>query len=692
MKKTVFYLFLFILSSIAMNAQEKIDINQRPSPLEAKEFAFPKHIEQKLENGIKVFVIEDKEQPIVAFSVLIPGGSSVEGDKAGVSDFVAALLSKGAGKRDALAIANALDGVGASISANATADNISIYATALKKHQDLLLELLSDMIINPTFPKDEFEKLKPMFLASIKLDKTKPSTVANNMAKKILYGDDHPYSSMKTEESIKNLTIDDLKEYYNKWFKPNAATIAAIGDVQAIDIIQTLNSSLKVWKEGKTPEIKIPKAEPQPLGVYFVHRPGSVQSLVSFTSIGIPLNHNDYEVLEVAGNIIGSGFAGRLFRTLRETYSYTYSPWGYLTNAKYINRFICGAEVRNSVTDSSVDLMKEQLRLLASVPPTDAELGRIIKFKVGQYYLNFENSNFIANLIQGADFNGKNIELLKDYPKRLQAFSSFDVMNAANKYMNPKNAYLIVVGSPEVLPLVEKYGKVYEYDLDLNPLSGEKAKMEKVSLSAKDLIKKYRNAIGGDKAIESTKSIISEAKVEFEIQGQIFPGTLIQKTKAPNKQFISLDIGVMKQKTWVDGTNAWGEVSGAVSQLEGKELKKALKSATVLSEAKLLDLGYTCEVLGKQGNSILMKAKSEDGLESTYYFNDKTFLIEKIEKLEDGPQGPMPVTETYSDYTKFDKILLPKIIKNESPYFNMSLENSYKLNEDIEDSEFTPDK
>ena len=148
----------------------------------------------------------------------------------------------------------------------------------------------------------------------------------------------------------------------------------------------------------------------------------------------------------------------------------------------------------------------------------------------------------------------------------------------------------------------------------------------------------------------------------------------------------------MKQKTWVDGTNAWGEVSGAVSQLEGKELKKALKSATVLSEAKLLDLGYTCEVLGKQGNSILMKAKSEDGLESTYYFNDKTFLIEKIEKLEDGPQGPMPVTETYSDYTKFDKILLPKIIKNESPYFNMSLENSYKLNEDIEDSEFTPDK
>jgi len=692
MKNIVLLLTLFILSSLTMSAKEKIDVTKKPTPLEAKEFTFPKYTEQKLKNGIKVFVIEDAEQPIVSFSILIPGGSSVDGEKAGIVEFVAGLLTKGAGKRNAVDIANTLDGVGASISASASTDNISIYATSLKKHQKLLLEILTDVIINPTFPEEEFEKLKPQMIANIKQEKTKPSTIANNIARVILYGENHPYSKLKTEASVKDITIDDVKEYYEKWFKPNTSTLAAIGDVNPKEIIQTLNNTLKDWKEGKTPEIKIPKPEPQPLGVYFVRRPASVQSLVSFTTMGIPVNHNDFEVLEVAGNIIGSGFAGRLFRTLRETYSYTYSPWGYQTNAKYVNRFICGAEVRNSVTDSSIDVMKEQLRLLASEPPSKEELNRIIKFKVGQYLLNFENSNFIAGLIQGADFNGKKIEQLKDYPKRLQNFTDYDIMNAANKYMNPKNAYLIVVGSPDVIPMVEKYGKVYEYDLDLNPLSGEKAKMEKVSLSAKDIIKNYRKAIGGDEAIESVKSVILEAKVEFEMQGQKFPGSLIQKTKLPNKQFNSVDIGVMKQKTWVDGTNGWGEMNGAQNKIEGKELKKLLHSATILADAKLLDLGYKCEVLGKQGSTILMKVIAEEGLESTYYYNDKTYLIEKIEKTEEGPQGPMPVTEKYSDYTKFGNVMFPKKISTESPYYNMTVENNYKLNEAIDDSEFAPSK
>nr|HPI21259.1 insulinase family protein [Candidatus Kapabacteria bacterium] len=124
MKNIVLLLILFILSSLTMSSKEKIDVTKKPTPLEAKEFTFPKYTEQKLKNGIKVFVIEDAEQPIVSFSILIPGGSSVDGSKAGIAEFVAGLLTKGAGKRNALDIANTLDGVGASISASASADNI----------------------------------------------------------------------------------------------------------------------------------------------------------------------------------------------------------------------------------------------------------------------------------------------------------------------------------------------------------------------------------------------------------------------------------------------------------------------------------------------------------------------------------------------------------------------------------------
>ncbi len=690
--KKILLLVLFV-NFFALYAEDKLDVTKKPDPLEKIEFSFPEYKTIMLSNGLKVFIIEDHEQPTISFRMNIGGGSSMDNGSYGVSEMVANLLEKGAGKRKALDIANSLDGVGATISATSGVDNINVSGNALKKHMKLLLEIFSDMIAKPTFDEDEFDKLKPQFISSIKDGKSKGGQIAAAMARKTVFGENHPYAGKQTEESINKMKLSMVKDFYKTYFKPNNATLAVVGDITAAEIIDNLEKAFKNWEKGEEVKINVPAINSMPLGVYYVNRPGSVQSSINITVKAIPSNHIDYEVLDIASSVIGSGFAGRLFRTLRETYSYTYTPFGNVSNSKFFNRFQCGAEVRNSVTDSSLDVTLEQLRLLATTPPSQEELDRIKKFEVGQYMGSFENCMFIAGLIQNADFNNISLTSLKTYPERIMAISPSEIQRVANEYMNPKKSYIVVVGAPEVKEKIARFGKVYEYDLDLNPISGINGKFEKAGVDAEELIENYIKAIGGKENIAKIKTLITSATADLKVQGRNIPGKMIVKYKAPNMMNMDLDMGVFKSKNWIDGTNAVSSSQDGITKLDGDQAAKLLFSANLFKETKLKELGYKTEVLGKQGNEIVLKATGKSGDIITYYFDATKFLINKIETLEQMPQGPTPVTETFLEYAMVDGlVLLPKVTENSNPMFTIKLNNSYTLNTPMEDSEFTAPK
>lgn len=692
MKKIIFISCFILVNFLILTAQEKIDITKRPEPLAAKEFVFPEFKQTTLSNGLKVFIVEDHEQPTVLIQLLIPGGKSMDGSKPGLATITSDLLTKGAGKRTALYIAHKLDSMGASIGANTDLDYSSVYASCLTKHLPLVLEIFSDVLIKPTFPEDEFEKLQPQLYSSIKEEKSNPTTLAGRLARKIFYGETHPYALRMTEESIKQIKVKDVKEFYKTWFYPNEASIVVIGDVSEKDILKKLEKAIGGWKKGKTPEIMIPKPKPEPIGVYFVNRPSAVQSTVMLVTKGLPAADLDFETLEVGSEMIGAGFAGRLFRTLREKYSYTYTPFGRLTQNKYMNIFVCGADVRNSVTDSAIKVIQEQLRLICSEPASDEELGRLKSYLVGEYLMAFEKSSFLGSLIQGSDFSNIPFERVKTYAQRISALNSYDLLKITEKFLKPENAYIIVVGSPEVKSKLEQFGKVYEYDLDLNPLSGEKAKMEKVPLSPDELIEKYVEALGGQQALDNVQTMVNEGKASLTAQGREMNGTIIQKFKTPNKEYLAADIGVLKQTMWVDGTSAWVNAMGAMQKLDGKELDKMISDATLFNETKLIKRGFKCTVLGKQNGIILMKAVSPAGVESTYYYDAETYLIKKAETIEDTPQGPMPVTEYFKDYAKFDGIMMPGSVETVNPMFTIKVECKYKFNVPVDDGEFAPPK
>ncbi|MFN3781541.1 MAG: M16 family metallopeptidase, partial [Candidatus Kapaibacteriota bacterium] len=184
----VILLFVIILAN-TMFGEEKIDVTKKPEPLPAKEFTFPEYQETKLSNGMKVFIVEDHEQPTFGFRILIPGGSAYDGEKAGLAELVAEMLTKGAGKWSAFDIANKLDGVGAELTISANPDHFVISGECIVKHIPVLLDVLTTVVSNPTFPKDEFEKLKQRVISAIKSEKSRPMAVATALSKKILYGE-----------------------------------------------------------------------------------------------------------------------------------------------------------------------------------------------------------------------------------------------------------------------------------------------------------------------------------------------------------------------------------------------------------------------------------------------------------------------------------------------------------------------
>ncbi|MES2766302.1 MAG: pitrilysin family protein [Bacteroidota bacterium] len=686
MKKFRIILSLFLMSAVVMSAQT--DITKRPDPVPGKKFIFPKYSEVKLKNGLKVFVIEDHEQPTITMRLQVNSGETSD-RKLGTADLTANLLTKGGDRRNALQIAEALDGVGASLGASAIGDLTTVTASSLKKHMPLLLDIFSDVVITPSFPDEEREKIMPQIIGGIKTGKTNAVELAQSMARKALYGENHPYALKKTEESVNSITIDDIRDFHKNFYRPNNATLAIVGDVTAKEIVPLLEKALSNWKPASIPPVAIGKPKAMPRGVYFIRRPGAVQSAVMVTAPAVPYNSEDYETLSLLSSYFGSGFGGRLFRTLRETHSYTYTPFGFMSRAKLMNRFVAGAEVRNAVTDSAINVILKEFAEVNTNPPPAKDLSLIKSSDIGEYLLSFEQPEFLATLLQSADFNGISLEKMKGYPQRLAAMNSEDMRMISRKYISPEQLYVIVVGNPDVMESVKQFGPIYEYNLDLQPM--DKVSMEKVNMSAPEIFDRYAEAVGGKSKINSINSLITNSNVTFSMSGQSKSGTAIVKQTSGGKMMRELNVPmVIQQNMWVSDGKAWMSQQGSpVMAQEGDDLRKAIFEGTLLAEVRALELGHTAEPIGKKNGEIWVKVLSPSQEEQSYVFDEKSFLLKRIESLQDMGQGPMPMIQKFEDYMDVNGIRLPKTMKTETSMFTVTFDNAYQMNTPIPD-EFTP--
>ncbi len=692
MNKIKIYIVL-LLVAFSVNNLIAVEPLPKPEPKTAKDFVFPEYKTIVLSNGIKVFLISDKEQPVIELRMLLAGGSNLDGAKTGLSDITTGLMTKGAGKRNALEIAQTLDGIGASVSVSAGQDYIIASGSSLTKHFSAMFDVFTDVVLNPKFPKDEFDKLIEQSLAGVKMRKSNSGQLSRLLGAIAVYGKDHPYGKVSSEPSLKSITIDDCKKYYQSTFMPNNLTMAVIGDFDEKELIKALEGKFKSWKLGSKPNMDLPDPKPLPKGVYFIPRAGSKQSSVTVTALTIPRNHSDNLALRLTSAVLGGGFGSKLFRTLREKYSFTYSPFASHTGNKYANRFTAGSEVKLDKTDSSITVIMEQVNALYNDGVTDEELGRIKNNVIGNYQMAFESSDFVASLIQNSEFYGESMDVVKTYTTRMNNLTTFDIAKVSEKYLRTDKLYVTVVTTPEMKDELKKWGNVYEYTLDLES-EEDIARANPVNITAEELIQKYTNAMGGAEKINAIQTMKLEARGKFKVQGQSFDAKATQLTKFPDKEFRSITTPVFQQESWCNGTKAWAKQGTELVELTGADFDDAKKNvkSELLELTKAIQNKFKLELIGEKDGLIKLKVTNSDGDKATYYFDKANFLIKKMEATQDSPQGPIEVVSEYSQYESIDGMKYPLRVVVSTPFYQLELDNVVFFNVPIEDDVFTPNK
>lgn len=677
-----------LVCGVATTYADTLDIRKKPEPLASTEFAFPAYEEFTLPNGLHVYVVENHDVPTVTFSLAIKGGDAYDPTgKEGTASVMGDMMQKGTKARTAAQTADALDGVGASISMQTAGESSTISGSALKKHAALLFTILGEQLTEPVFDQDEFEKLKKQYLASVASKRGNAGELAQALSRKVIYGMNNPLARRQTEASIKAIDRDDIVTFYEQWIRPNNASIAVVGDVKAKEVKEWLNKYLKNWKKGELPQVNMPDIATEKAGVYFVPRKGSVQSSIIVCAAAPSVKDPSWLALDLTTSYFGSGFGSILFETLRETYSYTYSPFSLLTRGGRYNRVAAGSEVRSSVTDSALRVILTELRKLGSEGPDETKLARRKAFEIGQYRLSFERASNVAAYLQNSWVTGAPLDMLKNYIANFEALEYGDVLDATRQYLDMFKLRIVVVGSPEVRSKLEAFGPIYEYTLDLEPAAADV--FEDAGMDLNELLDAHKKALGGAAAIDAIRTVAMNGTATMSMQGRDMKGTISRKLMAPNKERSDVDLTMIKQSQWTDGTKAWVTMGGGpASEMPADERDVAINDARIFPAFSLTAQGAQAKILGKKAGTILVENKSPFGRAERYAFDASTMLLQYVERDEQTPQGILTNIEKFSDYMVIGGVQFPKTVINQNSIYSMSYTFTITVNEGVSDADF----
>jgi predicted Zn-dependent peptidase len=525
---------LALLTSV--NAQN-LDRSIRPSAGAAPEIKLADAQSFTLPNGLKVFVVENHKLPRVSYNIQLNIHPKAEGNKAGTDEFIGSLITAGTKTLSKDQFDEQTDMIGAEI--NATHDGMT--GSSLVKHQDKLLQLMSDALINANFQQSEMDKLKKQKASELAQAKNEPDQMLNNVAAVLNFGKDHPYGEIMTEETLANITLQDCNDYYKTYFRPNVAYLAVVGDITLADAKKMVEKYFSKWEKGTVPSATYPAA-PQPNGavVQFVPREGAVQSVIGVTyPIDLKPGTHDAIKARVLNEILGGSSQGRLFLNLREKHGWTYGSYSRINSDEIVGNFEAYAKARNVVTDSSVNEIIAEMKDLRSNNVNDESLHNTLSYMTGTFAIGLENPATIAQYAINIDRYNMPKDYYKNYLKTLNAVTAADVMATAGKYVHPENANIVVVGDKaeaEKLKRFSSNGVINYYDYTGTPLKAPTVTAVTGDITAAKVIDNYITAIGGRKAIESVKDLTKAAS--FEANGKEI--TLIFKTITPDKSIMSV--------------------------------------------------------------------------------------------------------------------------------------------------------
>jgi zinc protease len=434
---------------------------------------FPAFVKRRLPNGVNVIIVEQHKQPVVTLTLATQAGASYDpADRAGLSDLVADLLTKGTKSRTADQIAAQVEGAGGSIGAYADNDFLRITVSALAEKLPQAMDVLADVVTHSTFPATEVDLSRTRALSSLQLELSEPGSIAQRVFRHEVYGD-QPYGRNYTPPSLRAITRDDVLAFFNAHIKPAGALLVVAGDVNPATVQRLAARALAGWRGGSPPPAPAPAPPERPATeIVLVHKPGAVQSniLAGFGFI-TPRDSAVYP-LTVMNKILGGGTDSRLFLILREQKSWTYGAYSRFTRPRGTGMFFANAEVRTPVTDSALAELFHQLDRMRNEAPPDSEVATAKNYLVGSFPLSIQTPEQIANAVASARLLGLPDDYVPRFRDRLAAVSAAELAAADRRYLTTDHMVVVVVGdATRILDGVKKLGPVRIVDVEGAPLT-----------------------------------------------------------------------------------------------------------------------------------------------------------------------------------------------------------------------------
>jgi zinc protease len=445
------------IAFISFNAAAQLDRSKMPQAGPEPVITLEKPVEFQLKNGIKILVVENNKLPRVSYQLSIDNKPVFEGQKAGVLDLLSSMLGNGTTTISKDKFNDEVDFLGASLNFSSS----GAYASSLSRYSERILELMADATINPLLTKEEFEKEKEKLIESLKTDEKSVDATAARVVSALAYGKDHVYGEFITEETIENVTFEDVLEYYKMRFTPNNAYIVVVGDIEAKQAKKQIKKYFKKWSKQEIQELPAPILTPNVMSpeINFIDMPNAVQSNISFTNnVSLKQSDSDYFSTLMANNILGGGGEGYLFKNLREDKAYTYGAYSSLGTSRYgVSRFNASAKVRNEVTDSAVVEFFKEIKRIRTEPVNPQTLIDAKAKYVGNFVMALERPQTIASYALNIKRNNLPEDFYANYLENINRVTVEDVQRVANKYFKIDNSRVVIVGkASDVLDNLEK--------------------------------------------------------------------------------------------------------------------------------------------------------------------------------------------------------------------------------------------
>jgi zinc protease len=669
---------------LTFSVQAQVDRSQ-PKPGPAPKINIGKPQTFQLPNGLTVMVVENHKLPRVTASLTIDNAPYAEGSLAGLSAITGSLMGNGTSKISKEAYNEEIDFYGASLSLYASGG----YASSLTKYFPRVMELMALGATDPLFTQEEFDKEIAKAIEGLKADEKSVPSAAARVANVLAYGKTHPSGEYVTEQTLKNITLADVKQHYANFFSPNNAYMIITGDIKFNDAKKLVEKHFGKWKKGNSP--KIDYADPKDVQytqINFVDMPNAVQSEISLINMNkLRMTDKDYFAVILANQILGGDFNSYLNMNLREAHGWTYGARSSIGPTRYISTFRASSSVRNSVTDSAVVEFLKEIKRIREEKVDEETLANVKAGYVGNFVMQIEKPQTIARYALNTKLYNLPDNFYENFIANINAVTAEDIQRVANKYFSYDNSRIVVVGKgSEVIAPLEKLGiPMFYFDKFGNPTDKPQAKAVDPSITPKVVLDKFVNAIGGADAVKNVKTI--SMKGSANVPGAPAPVSIIIK-KADGKFYQDISIEGMGSlsKQVINGDKGYVTGQGGKQDFTAEELKDSKGETVPFTETYLATLTdvvvESIEAVDGNDAYVLKSGKHK------YYYDVATGL-KVAESQEQEQMGQKFTTMTYyKDYRDVKGVKIPfNIVQNVGFELDVKF-TDIKVNEGVTDADF----